>query len=630
MLRSNAYDNHTLPGKFKYLFQLAETQPVPEMTLITEAQLRSWFSNFDEVKSGISAVENHIAITSGTFITDDLQKIQRYLKSLTWLEDADKDVAIFIKGVLDCSNKFSLAIRSASQLEDLEDHSFAGIYDSVLNVDSIEKVQTAIIEVWSSAYSTKAIMEKLSANLIGSEHEMNIIVQKMLEPTYAGVAFSCDPMTNEPVPYVEYVEGLGEALVSGDAKSKVIKADSLVPDLRNIYQQLKSIMDAAATLLGTHVDIEWAYEEGKVWLLQARAITTYQKATLSLSPVYNLYSLYDDLSTELSTKLPEYAVYFNKKRKPLHDIAKQVGTAEAGAVIVELNGIALDNEETCSTLLSHFHSTRQVVDFSSAVRQLVVDKEDLISHLKDLITDPKNIQFVVIRDFVKGQFGVITREVNKGSDSSLIAEVSEDGLLAMNRGSAVSRIITLDAEEPNEFFDAKNMNILHQVTELAVNELNDVQIEWVLSNGHLYALDYSAVSDANVVISQSGRVMSQGYVRGTVLLMESNTELENYSVAPSMSLTDIPDVDVYGSLFSSIITQIKSLDTPPIIFSKRPYAALASLLPYVSGFVFEKGSLLCHLGVLLREKQLPAVCDEILFNETAHGDAIELDTFANI
>ena len=183
MLRSNAYDNHTLPGKFKYLFQLAETQPVPEMTLITEAQLRSWFSNFDEVKSGISAVENHIAITSGTFITDDLQKIQRYLKSLTWLEDADKDVAIFIKGVLDCSNKFSLAIRSASQLEDLEDHSFAGIYDSVLNVDSIEKVQTAIIEVWSSAYSTKAIMEKLSANLIGSEHEMNIICLLYTSPS---------------------------------------------------------------------------------------------------------------------------------------------------------------------------------------------------------------------------------------------------------------------------------------------------------------------------------------------------------------------------------------------------------------------------------------------------------------
>ena len=128
------------------------------------------------------------------------------------------------------------------------------------------------------------------------------------------------------------------------------------------------------------------------------------------------------------------------------------------------------------------------------------------------------------------------------------------------------------------------------------------------------------------VLTDNTSVMSPGFARGNVFIVESSEALENYSIAPSMSLTDIPDASVYGDLFTSLIDDMQSLSQRPILFSKRPYAALASLLPYVSGFVFEKGSLLCHLGVLLREKQLPAVCDEQLFHQMAHGEPFELNT----
>lgn len=615
-----------LPGKFRHMVMLSEHHPVPPLTLVTEKKLSAWLEHFDEIKLAVTSIEQHIMITSGAFLKEDLDKIADQFRRLRWKHDSTASLEAMLQSVRATDASLNVAVRSACLAEDLSQHSFAGIYESVLNVESMNQLKSAIIEVWCSAYSVRAIMEKIEAKVIGSAESMNMIVQQMIDPELAGVAFSCDPVTREDTLYIEYVDGIGEALASGDKVAMQISEDTVIAEHQQVFEQLTTIVTSAKKLLGGHVDIEWAFQNGVVYLLQARPVTNVRKQATSTNPHFACYELYDELPSSILPELPTYALYFNRKRKPLHDIGKQFGGGGVGAVILELNRHALDQAQTQQSILYLFFSERQVIDFSDAVRQLTVPKQELINQLKRLMTDPNRVHYVVIRDFVKGQYGVITQQVMTDEGPTLIAEVSEDGLLAMNRGSAVSQILSLSAPDANTPFSGADLTILHDVTTCALEKLGDIQIEWVFSNGQFYALDYSSVGESPMVLTDNTSIMSPGFARGNVFVVESSEALENYSIAPSMSLIDIPDASVYGDLFTSLIDDMQSLSQRPILFSKRPYAALASLLPYVSGFVFEKGSLLCHLGVLLREKQLPAVCDEQLFHQMAHGEPFELDT----
>lgn len=626
MMTEMLHSTEGLPGKFRHMAMLSEHHPVPPLTLVTEKELSLWLEQFDEVKLAVTNIEQHIMITSGAFLKEDLDKIVDQIGRLQWKHDATASLETMLQSVRATGASLNVAVRSACLAEDLTQHSFAGIYESVLSIESIDRLKSAIIEVWSSAYSVRAIMEKIEAKIIGSRESMNIIIQQMIDPKLAGVAFSCDPVTGEDTLYIEYVDGIGEALVSGDQVAKQITEDAVITEHQQVFKQLNTIVTSAKNLLGGHVDIEWAFQNGVVYLLQARPVTNVLKQAISTYPHFTCYELYDELPSSILPELPAYALYFNRKRKPLHDIGKQFGGGEVGAVILELNCHALDQAQTQQRILDLFFSEHQVIDFSDAVRQLTVPKQELIKQLKRLMTDPNRVHYVVIRDFVKGQYGVITQQAMTNEGPTLIAEVSEDGLLAMNRGSAVSQILSLPAPDANTLFSGADLTILQDVTTCALEKLGDIQVEWVFSNGQFYALDYSSVGDNSMVLNDNTSVMSPGFARGNVFIVESSEALENYSIAPSMSLTDIPDVSVYGDLFTSLIDDMQSLPHRPILFSKRPYAALASLLPYVSGFVFEKGSLLCHLGVLLREKQLPAVCNEQLFHQMAHGEPFELDT----
>ncbi|WP_414147292.1 PEP/pyruvate-binding domain-containing protein [Erwinia sp. BNK-24-b] len=613
-----------LPGKFKNIAVLAGQHPVPPMHLITEQQLEEWLPNFAAIKASLADLERHIAITSGAFLTRDMAKIEAALDELYWSEQASASIFRFIATLKNDDGTVNLAVRSACQAEDLQEKSFAGIYESVLNV-SADELQAAILTVLRSFYSLRAVMEKRHADTDETASNVNIIVQKMVSPSFSGVAFSCHPLTGEENLYVEYVSGLGEGLVSGEQEPQLLAASS-DPQHQEALRQISEIVASAQILLGGHVDIEWAYEQGQVWLLQARPVTSGAGVSYSSEPEINVWPLYGELPTGLLEKLPEWALYFHQKRKPLADIARRYQKNQPGALILCCNSYAISDAALCEDWLEQFQGRQIVVDFSDAVRQLIIPKSDLIEQLKELMSEPGRLYTLVIRDFIKGEYGLITRKVQTPEGERLVAEISADGLLAINRGSAVSQVIALDTAEEGDILNRDAVRLLQQVTADALAALNDVQIEWVLANGQLYALDYSPIDDGQLLFTNDGRVMSQGYARGQAYLIADTEEIENYSIAPSMSLTDIPDISVYGDLFANIVREMEQLSSPPIVLARRPYAALASLMPWAAGFVFEKGSLLCHLGVLLRERKLPAVCDEQLFSRLQHGDIYVLDT----
>ena len=85
----------------------------------------------------------------------------------------------------------SVAVRSSAVEEDGEQHSFAGMFTSVLGVSTPEDLRTAIATCRASASSPRIQAYRAEHGL--SEAPIAVIVQEMVEGNSSGVLFTRDP-----------------------------------------------------------------------------------------------------------------------------------------------------------------------------------------------------------------------------------------------------------------------------------------------------------------------------------------------------------------------------------------------------------------------------------------------------
>ena len=200
------------------------------------------------------------------------------------------------------------AVRSSAVAEDLADASFAGQQDTYLNVRR-EDVVRMILTCWASYWNARAMKYRHDASKDHLSQGMAVVVQKMVKSDISGVMFTADPVTGEDRVIIEASWGLGESIVSGlvTPDSYVLAKDTLeVKDFTvNTKEQgyyladgknqlmdipkdkaearcadddiLKLIAEQGLALekhFGHPQDIEWGVEDGKVYILQSRNITT--------------------------------------------------------------------------------------------------------------------------------------------------------------------------------------------------------------------------------------------------------------------------------------------------------------------------------------------------------------------
>ena len=105
------------------------------------------------------------------------------------------------------------AVRSSSNIEDGKKDSFAGQFDTYLNVTK-EELTSKIIECFKSLYNENVLEYVFNKKNKIEELKMNVIIQKMVQSEYSGVIFTANPqgILNESVIVVG--EGLGENVVS--------------------------------------------------------------------------------------------------------------------------------------------------------------------------------------------------------------------------------------------------------------------------------------------------------------------------------------------------------------------------------------------------------------------------------
>jgi len=179
-----------------------------------------------------------------------------------------------------------VAVRSSGINEDSEQQSFAGQYDTILNVPAIAaSLAESLKKVWASQWNDNAVEYLLKMNQKKFEDGMGVIIQQMVQPDIAGVLFTRDPNnpSNDKI-IIEYIEGLGDDLVSGlktpqhlelPRSEKDVSRNRIFPE--KFSNQLQFLARESLKIEQVHetpVDIEWAVEQNKVYFLQSRPLTT--------------------------------------------------------------------------------------------------------------------------------------------------------------------------------------------------------------------------------------------------------------------------------------------------------------------------------------------------------------------
>lgn len=191
-----------------------------------------------------------------------------------------------------------VAVRSSAVAEDLEEASFAGQYQTFLDVqgeeDLLDAVRRCVCSLTSSSAQAYQARQQCSQHAIlpaafSSSTALGILVQRMIHPEVAGVLFTANPLSGEAGELViEVVQGLGQALVSGNVTPEQVvirRSDrhllSHSPAPGSAGSFLSESLGLELLDLGTRIerefgcpqDIEWARAEGRWYVLQSRPIT---------------------------------------------------------------------------------------------------------------------------------------------------------------------------------------------------------------------------------------------------------------------------------------------------------------------------------------------------------------------
>lgn len=286
--------------------------PVPPGFVITAETYHKFIT-----KTGIVDQINNMLDGLDINNTSELQQVADDIKDLITTTEIPDDIQ---RVIIEAYNKLCMdvdiddvvvAIRSSATAEDLPDASFAGQQDTYLNITGIDDVLLNVRKCWASLFEARAIFYRAENNFDHSKVLIAVVVQQMVNSEKSGVMFTVDPSTGAEEMVIEGAWGLGEGVVSGTVTPDTCRYDKVNDEVKSYKINTKKTMfkkdpdtgvtvqvevpenlkdkqvleqndlDQLTTLgrriqkhYGTPMDTEWGIENGKVYMLQARPITT--------------------------------------------------------------------------------------------------------------------------------------------------------------------------------------------------------------------------------------------------------------------------------------------------------------------------------------------------------------------
>lgn len=284
--------------------------PVPNGFVVT-AQAYQYVVEHNALAPVIQEIVRQTDVNNQKELEKSSIKIQRLIQTADIPRNLVDEI-FTLYSTLDKKSKTPLvAVRSSATAEDLPDASFAGQQESYLDIKGEANLIQAIRHAWGSLWGARAIFYRATKGYDHFKVLLAVPVQLMVQSEVSGVVFSVNPVSrNKNQVVVEAVWGLGDYMVQGvvnpdhyivNKDTHTIHSRHSVPQTvmevhnypsgvkkvdvpKNKVNQRKltdeQIIEVAKLSIKVHQhyffpqDSEFAVEDGKIYLVQTRPITT--------------------------------------------------------------------------------------------------------------------------------------------------------------------------------------------------------------------------------------------------------------------------------------------------------------------------------------------------------------------
>ncbi|MBW9223823.1 phosphoenolpyruvate synthase [Methanothermococcus sp. SCGC AD-155-E23] len=289
--------------------------PVPPAFVVTADAYR-YFIRESKLDKKIREILKDIDVNNPEELNRKSEEIRRLILNAKMPKDLEISIIESYNRLCEESGgeEVFVAVRSSATAEDLPDASFAGQQETYLNVKGAENVVKAVQKCFASLFTPRAIFYREQKGFDHLDVALAVVVQKMVDSEKSGVLFTVNPINqNYEEMVIESAWGLGEGVVSG-----VVTPDTYILDKRTLTPKSISVARKEVMFIrdekgetkkvevpedlkekrvlsdeelrrlgqiglsiekhyGRPMDVEWAIEKGKIYMLQARPITTLEK-----------------------------------------------------------------------------------------------------------------------------------------------------------------------------------------------------------------------------------------------------------------------------------------------------------------------------------------------------------------
>ena len=279
--------------------------PVPEgFVLLTSSYRR--FVKENKLEEEIDGLLNSLDESDLSSLKQVCDKIHRLFEKGDIPEEISQEIDRAYREI----GNYQVVVRSSATAEDLPGTSFAGQYDTYLNVSGREELYKYIKKCWASLWNSRALSYRLKHNMGNNDLAHGVVVQKLINATKSGILFTANPVNGRrDQMLLNSSWGLGEAIVGGevtpdqwvlDRKNAAIAEENIakkeimtvrkdrgienkpVPGERQLKatlssDEVKELFDLGEKVekyFGFPQDIEWAFADGRMFLVQSRPITS--------------------------------------------------------------------------------------------------------------------------------------------------------------------------------------------------------------------------------------------------------------------------------------------------------------------------------------------------------------------
>ncbi len=328
----------------------------------------------------------------------------------------------------------AVAVRSSATAEDLPGTSFAGQYNTYLNVQGREELYIYIKECWASLWNYRALSYRVRQGIPNDGLAHGVVVQKMINSHISGILFTANPVNGRRDQMLLNASwGLGEAVVGGEVtpdqwiieksagrivEERISKKEVMtvrkkkgiefvpVPDEKKEQVTLsegevKRLLDFGLNVeryFGSPQDIEWAFLDGEFYLVQTRPVTSLYPLPRKVEGRENLrihvnMSMLSQGMQEPFTPMGEH-VYVKSVLVPVQILEKRIKDEDdlwwyqsiGGRIFIDYTELLRDERKWEDMIINDYFSDQEPLTAKSLLLWLEKNKAEITAEKSKMVS----------------------------------------------------------------------------------------------------------------------------------------------------------------------------------------------------------------------------------------------------